>query len=113
MVNDGVMLMNHLKYEVDKIPDALFLDLNMPRKTGFECLAEIKQHHKLKQLPVIIFSTSFDNTIANKLHEQGAHFYIRKPAEFSDLKNIISESLKLLLQYPGQPGKEKFVLNSR
>ncbi len=111
-VNDGVQLMHFLsKSEV--LPDALYLDLNMPRKNGFECLAEIKMDEKLKQLPVIIFSTSFDKEVVNHLHEKGAHFYIRKPAEFHNLKNVIQKSLELIADAnKEQPSIEKFLLNN-
>src|SRR5688572_16072019 len=75
---DGEQLMNQLGE--DRLPDVLFLDLNMPRKDGFQCLLEIKQNEKLKQLPVIIFSTSFHPDAVNKLYENGAQYYIRKPS---------------------------------
>ena len=64
-VKDGVELMKFLN--TANLPDVLFLDLNMPRKTGHECLSEIKKDQKLKHLPVIIFSTSFDHVVANAL----------------------------------------------
>jgi CheY-like chemotaxis protein len=111
-VNDGVQLMNHLKFEIKQLPDALYLDLNMPRKTGSECLAEIKQNAKLKHLPIIIFSTSFNPDVVNSLREQGANYYIRKPAEFYNLKAIISKSLDLI-KTKEKPSKENFVLNSK
>ena len=95
-VNDGVQLMQLLSEKEHELPDALYLDLNMPRKNGLDCLSEIKQNIKLKKLPVIIFSTSLDPAIVNQLHENGANYYIRKPAEFSNLKKIILRSLHLI-----------------
>ncbi|MBC8110037.1 MAG: response regulator [Verrucomicrobia bacterium] len=57
-VNDGEQLTQLLIQQMTKLPnqlpDVLFLDLNMPRKNGFECLAEIKRTKKLQHLPVII-----------------------------------------------------------
>ncbi len=58
VVNDGEELMTYLSEKTEHLPNALFLDINMPRKNGFECLAEIKNNKKLKDLPVIMFSTS-------------------------------------------------------
>lgn len=55
LVADGQQLMHRLRSDTDRLPDVLFLDLNMPRINGMECLAEIKQSEKLRQLPVIIF----------------------------------------------------------
>ena len=56
-VHNGEQLMEVLLKSTE-LPDILFLDLNMPRKNGFECLSAIKQTKKLNQVPVIIFSTS-------------------------------------------------------
>ena len=53
-VNDGQQLMNLLTSISTTLPDIIFLDLNMPLKTGYECLKEIKLNEKLKCLPVII-----------------------------------------------------------
>src|SRR6185436_20323710 len=85
-VNDGVELMQFLTGELIELPDMLFLDLNMPRKTGYECLREIKSNDKLKHLPVIIISTSFEHDIARSLYKNGADFYLCKPGDFSMLK---------------------------
>jgi len=113
-VNNGEQLMNLLTMtKSNDLPDILFLDLNMPRKTGFDCLSEIKLNDNLKQLPVIIFSTSLDNQNINQLYEDGATYYIQKPAEFSNLKKIILKSLQLVesTNYE-QPPKENFVINT-
>src|SRR5665647_2218424 len=58
-VQDGEQLMQLLTNETNELPHILFLDLNMPRKNGFECLSEIKQNKNLKDLPVVIFTTFF------------------------------------------------------
>lgn len=111
VVNDGEQLMDLLINETPKLPDILFLDLNMPRKNGFECLSEIKLSNQLKSLPVIIFSTSFEQEVVSLLYKNGAHYFIRKPSEFSQFKKIIHESLTLMAQGNiSQPKKENFVL---
>ncbi len=110
-VHDGEQLMQLLSNELNELPNVLFLDLNMPRKNGFECLAEIKFSKKLKQLPVIIFSTSFEQEVVNELYENGAQYFIRKPSEFSQFKKIIQQTLTLFPQRDvSQPAKEDFVL---
>ena len=59
-VHDGEQLMRRLTgLASTDLPYALFLDLNMPRKNGFECLLEIKEDPALNRLPVIILSTCF------------------------------------------------------
>lgn len=112
-VHDGEQLI--LKLGKDELPMVLFLDLNMPRKDGFQCLQEIKQNKKYQQLPVVIFSTSFQPDVVNKLYESGAHYYIRKPSNFEDFKRVIHCAIKLLERTSSpqdmkRPPKEEFVL---
>jgi CheY-like chemotaxis protein len=110
-VHDGEQLMNLLMEETSDLPHVLFLDLNMPRKNGFECLSEIKFNDKLKQFPVVIFSTSFEQDVVNLLYKKEAHYYIRKPADFAQLKNVILQALVLATDGNSiQPAKEHFVL---
>ena len=98
-VHDGEQLMNYLGEHSDQLPDVLFLDLNMPRKNGFECLSEIKFNDKLKNLPVIMFSTSYprdmgyEQDIIKVLYNIGAQDYIRKPEDFTKLKQVIHSML--------------------
>ena len=110
-VHDGEQLMDLLTNETNELPDVLFLDLNMPRKNGFECLSEIKLSKKLNQLPVVIFSTSFEQEVVNLLYKNGARYFIRKPSEFSQFKKIIQHTLALIAQEnSSQPTRENFVL---
>ncbi len=110
-VNNGVELMNFLLAHVNNLPDIIFLDLNMPLKTGLECLSEIKENNRLKYIPVIIFSTSLNINVTNLVYEKGAQYYIRKPGEFSKLKKVINDALMMSsIQNLVQPEKEKFVI---
>jgi DNA-binding NarL/FixJ family response regulator len=54
---------------------------------------EIKESDRLKNLPVVIFSTSYNPDMANTLYECGANYYIRKPASFSDLVKVLKQTL--------------------
>lgn len=110
-VRDGEQLMLLLEGETNELPDILFLDLNMPRKNGFECLSEIKLNKKFNKLPVIMYSTSFDQGIVNLLYKNGAQYFIRKPSEFLQFKKIIQQTLTLILQKNISPAtEENFVL---
>ena len=110
-MHDGEQLMKQLTDETNELPNVLFLDLNMPRKNGFECLEEIKLNKKLKQLPVIIFSTSFEQEVVKVLYENGAQHFIRKPSDFLQFKKIIQQALTLVAHgnIP-QPTRENFLL---
>jgi CheY-like chemotaxis protein len=112
-VRDGEKLMSLLaKKEDDALPDIIFLDLNMPRKNGFECLEEIKHDERLKELRVIIFSTSFREDIVDALYKNGAQHCMRKPREFSTLRKLIHNVIRLSpIEKSSQPAREKFMIN--
>ena len=112
-VYDGEQLMQQLTHNAEELPHVVFVDLNMPRKKGCQCLSEIKRDHKLKQLPVIIFSTSFDKETVNQMYENGAHYYLRKPTNFSKLKQVISQVLSNIEKFNfAQPPKSNFVIGT-
>jgi CheY-like chemotaxis protein len=98
-VTNGEELMLFLRSHETELPDVLFLDISMPRKTGIECLVEIKNDLKLKHMPVIIFTTSYTRglemelELSSTLSRMGAVDYVRKPPEFSDLKKAIQASI--------------------
>jgi CheY-like chemotaxis protein len=91
--------MTYLFENSKNLPDVLFIDLSMPRKNGFECLTEIKENKKLKDLHVVMFSTSFprdknyEENIINMLFNIGANDYIRKSEDLAQLKQVIHNSL--------------------
>lgn len=110
-VYDGDKLMKRLSQKNVALPDAIFLDLNMPLKSGHECLTEIKESEELNHLPVIIFSTSFQEKVVNELYEEGAHYYIQKPSSFQALQDLIKKALILVTENThSQPDKRDFVL---
>lgn len=113
IVNDGERLMDYLSKNSEKLPDVLFLDLNMPRKSGFECLTEIKENSKMKDLYVVMFSTSYtldrnyEQSMIDVLFRMGAQDYIRKPGDFARLKELIHQSLTKLAEKKSLNGQKK------
>lgn len=95
ILNNGVELMEFLSSHPTNQPNMIFLDLNMPRKSGMECIAEIKAIDTLSHIPIIIYSTSLDVSVMNSLYQMGAHHYIQKPAEFAKIKNVIQKTIAL------------------
>lgn len=113
VVNDGEELMLLLKNNIEKLPEILFLDLNMPRKSGFQCLTEIKQNHRLEKIPVVIISTSYDRSVADALYENGASYYIRKPIGFSQLQELITLAVGFIIEKNIlRPDKENFLIRT-
>lgn len=75
-------------------------------------MTEIKEAERLKHLPVIIYSTSFQKNIVDLLYHRGAQFYICKPNGFAELKHAIHEALTIAAQLNyQQSSKEGFVLS--
>jgi CheY-like chemotaxis protein len=102
-VRDGEQLMNYLYKHLKNPPDVLFLDLSMPKKSGFECLAEIKEHLTLQDIPVFMFSTAYkrdmyyEQSMIQMLYNIGANDFIRKPTNFDLLKDTILQSLNKVI----------------
>jgi len=117
VVSDGEQLMQLLadaamEPDAELMPDVLFLDINMPRKNGLECLSEMKRNEKLKDLPVIIFSTSNSQDKINLLFKNGAHVYVHKPGSFSQLKEVIYHALPIAVEKKSSNGRVKYILNA-
>ena len=112
MVNDGVELMDYLNNANTRLPNLIFLDLNMPRKDGMECLKEIRSNHKLKDLSIAIYSTSALEKDIEETFVKGANIYIKKPNDFEELKSILDKVININWQYHTSGfNKENFLLN--
>ena len=112
-VHDGEQLMGYLYENSEHLPNVLFLDLSMPRKNGFECLCEIKENKKMKDLLVVMFSTSYprdrnyEENMINTLLKIGAHDYIRKSGDFAQLKQVIHNTLIMVAENNSLNGQGK------
>ncbi len=110
-IEDGEKLLIYLSKNSDRLPDVLFLDFNMPRKNGSECLQEIKNNQKLKHLPVIIYSTYIHKDLADLLYKNGAHGFIRK-VNHEELEKTLHHILSLLAEKKFvRPTRDQFTLN--
>ena len=111
IVNNGVELMTYLLQNPDHPPHLIFLDLNMPKKSGLECMVEIKSSDSLSHIPIIIYSTSLDQMVVNSLFQMGAHHYIQKPAEFASIKSVIQKVITIFSSPISQSrSRENFVI---
>lgn len=97
-VHDGEELMDYLYHRgkyTDKIqyplPGLILLDLNMPKKDGREALAHIKNDPHLKQIPVVMLTTSRTEEDVFRTYELGVNSFITKPVAFADLVGIMKE----------------------
>ena len=72
------------------LPDFIFLDLNMPRMNGKECLIKIKEIKKIASIPVIMHSTSKSTKDESEFLNLGASLFLEKSCDFQDICTIIS-----------------------
>ena len=96
---DGVELMDALNHPDSILPNILFLDLNMPKKSGLECLKEIKNNIRFKDIAIAIYSTSASEEDIEDTFVNGANIYIKKPSSFNILKKILSDVVTMNWQY--------------
>jgi two-component system, chemotaxis family, response regulator Rcp1 len=93
VVQDGVEAMAFLQqkgaYKDAARPDIILLDLNLPRKDGREVLAEIKEDPKLKQIPVVVLTTSRSEQDILKAYDLHANCYITKPVDFKQFMTVV------------------------
>jgi CheY-like chemotaxis protein len=90
---DGSQALQILNEDHSFIPDYIFLDLNMPRMDGKQFLAEIKKDARLRNIPVIIYSTSSDPRDLYETKQLGASDYIVKQTSIGSLRKILSTFL--------------------
>ncbi|MBU3025229.1 response regulator [Zobellia galactanivorans] len=94
--DNGVELMENLHSDA-KLPDFIFLDLNMPLMNGEECLNDIREESKFSEIPVIIYSTFIDEDKIKKLRKNGASIILKKPNSFLQLKTAIESCINNLV----------------
>ena len=87
---DGVNALETLTRDELFLPHCIFIDVNMPRMNGVECLAQIKKINRLRNVPVCMYSTSADPSLVAKAKSLGAVDFIVKPADMSELGNLLS-----------------------
>ena len=109
--NDGSELMEYLNSEDAILPEILFLDLNMPKKNGIECLKEIKANDKFSDIAIAIYSTSSSEEHIEETFVTGANIYIKKPNDFETLKKVLSNVVTINWQYQTSGlNKDNFLL---
>ena len=102
-VNDGTELMEWLNKQENSLPYILFLDLNMPSKSGIECLKEIKSNPRLEDVLIAIYSTSENEKDIDETFLNGANVYISKPNDFNLLKQVLEKAVASASKYK-EPG---------
>jgi CheY-like chemotaxis protein len=88
-------------------PGVILLDLNMPRKDGREALKEIKAHSDLKDIPIVVFTTSKAEEDIYRSYKLGVNSFITKPVTFENLIEVMQTLGKYWFEIVTLPSEEK------
>jgi CheY-like chemotaxis protein len=91
---DGIEGLMKLKENASFVPEFIFLDINMPKMNGLQCLPEIKKLDHLKDAKIIMYSTSSDEDIQRKTRQLGADDFLVKPPKLGTLVNHLNRILE-------------------
>lgn len=93
VVEDGTQALQYLRnespYERARKPDLILLDLNLPRLDGREVLKEIKADPSLRMIPVVVLTTSSDQSDVQASYQHHANSYITKPVDFEEFRRAL------------------------
>jgi CheY-like chemotaxis protein len=92
VAGDGVTALELVRQRTggDSPFDMILLDINIPRKSGFDVLDELKSDERQKHIPVVMLSTSDREDDIRKSYRKGAASYICKPSGFAEFENIFA-----------------------
>jgi CheY-like chemotaxis protein len=108
--DDGDQLLLYLSANAEKLPDIIFLDLNMPKVNGLECLIALQHNDLFRKIPVVVYSTWVDEANADKLYSHGAYYYVRKRG-ITELTKVFDFVFSRLTENNLiRPGRDKFIL---
>lgn len=103
---EAILYLQQLKEEMyDKIPDLIFLDLNLPKVSGQEVLVQIKNDDVLKLIPVLVLTTSESDKDIMDAYRHYANCYITKPTDFQkfiDAMNMVKMFWFDIVQLPNR-----------
>ena len=108
VVSDGVEAMSYLRREdgyadVER-PDLILLDLNLPKKSGHEVLAEVKADPLLRKIPVVVLSTSSASEDVDRSYELYANVFVTKPVDFDHFTSVVKQIDDFFLSVASLPG---------
>jgi len=89
--SDGEEALKKLLDITFQLPEIIFLDLNMPKINGKQCLIKIKENKTLQDIPVIMYSTTADKKEMEEINQLGAAFFLQKPNRFDELCNALEK----------------------
>ena len=94
-IKNGINAINMLESDKDYTPDYIFLDVNMPKLNGLDCLTILKTKERLQACKIYMYSTTSAHSSVEESERLGATGFIIKPTKTTELKNILSKILEI------------------
>ena len=88
--NNGVEALEKLQYDVSFTPDYIFIDMNMPKMNGMDCLRQMRSLNRLKNTKIIMYSTTSDARLIDASQQIGASDFMIKPSNLTILKEQLA-----------------------
>jgi CheY-like chemotaxis protein len=109
VVPDGVEALKYLRREdgyadADR-PDLILLDLNLPRKSGHEVLAEVKSDPSLRKIPVVVLTTSGATEDVERSYDLHANAFVTKPVDFDHFTEVVKQIDDFFISVASLPPK--------
>jgi CheY-like chemotaxis protein len=89
--NDGVEAISRIQNDTSFLPHCIFIDLNMPRMNGQQCLQELRKIDRIKQVPIVMYSTTVNAQYLADALNHGATDFIEKPITIEALTASLSK----------------------
>jgi CheY-like chemotaxis protein len=114
VAHEGEKIMQLFNTRAERLPHLIFLDLNMPKVSGADCLREIRRASYLNGIPVIIFTNSMNEWDIEETFSRGANLYIQKPTNYQSLVSILSKVLLLdWRKYTSERKRSSYVIQQK
>lgn len=107
-VNDGDQIADAI---ASQNPDLIFLDLNLPCKSGMQCLQDLKEDNRSRNVPVVVYSTSGSQQDINLSYGFGASLYIQKPFLYTDLLETFRQVIHMNWDQPAEITNSYYINN--
>jgi len=85
-LKDGSQVLNYFKDEKAPLPTAILLDIKLPKINGLDVLKQLRSSERTKNIPVVMYSSSYRKDDIETAYEYGANSYLTKPTGFSEMK---------------------------
>jgi CheY-like chemotaxis protein len=95
VANDGLEALQKLQSDTSFQPDYIFLDVNMPRMNGVECLKQIRKMKLAEHSCIVMYSTTLDDRVMEESKQSGVKDFMTKPSTLTALKDKLRKQLSL------------------